>query len=99
MSDRPEPPKIEMVKVWVATSKIPAGTEITKELIAKSLKEKEMPREYAVGAYSDLTECINQGLTLKTDLVTDAVDHGVERRAVHQGCRRKSPSRLRRSDR
>jgi pilus assembly protein CpaB len=68
----PEPAKIEMVKVWVATSKIPAGTEITKELIAKQLKEKEMPREYAVGAYSDLTECINQNLTLKTDLVADA---------------------------
>lgn len=68
----PEPPKIELVKVWVATSKIPAGTEITKELVAKHLREKEMPREYAIGAYSDLTECINQNLTLKTDLVTDA---------------------------
>jgi Flp pilus assembly protein CpaB len=64
--------KEEVVKVWVATANIPAGTEITKELVASKLKEKEMPRQYAIGAYSDLSECIKENLTLKTDLVKDA---------------------------
>lgn len=72
-TEAPDPKaKEEMVKVWVATVKIAAGTEITKELVAGKLKETEMPRKYAVGAYSDLTECINQNLTLKTDLDKDA---------------------------
>lgn len=63
--------KIEMAKVWVATVKIPAGTEFTREMVSQKLKEKEVPREFAVGAYSDLAPLVDQKLTLRTDLGVD----------------------------
>lgn len=63
--------KEEEVKVWVAVEKIPAGTEFSKELVEKKLKAKEMPRRYAIGAYSDLAPLVDQKLTLKTDLNVD----------------------------
>ena len=71
-AEAPMPPKKpEMAKVWVATVKIPMGTEFTKEMVAQKLKEKEVPREFAVGAYSDLAPLVDQRLTLKTDLGVD----------------------------
>lgn len=58
----PEPAKGTMVKVLKATVEIDANTEITKDLIAQSFKEQEIPKEIAesLGAYSDLTSVLGQ---------------------------------------
>lgn len=59
------PPPAETVKVWVATDEIPAGTLLTKELLKEKFVEKEIPKEFAAGAISDLTAATGQ-LALKT---------------------------------
>lgn len=70
---KPDTPsaKVETVKVLRATADIAANTEITKDLIAQSFAEKEMPREMAesLQPYSDLTPFLGQ--VFKTNIVKD----------------------------
>jgi Flp pilus assembly protein CpaB len=61
-------PTNQNVKVWVAVENIPAGTEITRELVNTKLKEKEAPRELAEDAYSDLTKLIENKNTFPNGL-------------------------------
>ena len=58
----PAAPKAEMVKVLKATADIAANTEITKDLIAQSFTEKEIPKETfeVLQAYPDLTPYLGQ---------------------------------------
>jgi Flp pilus assembly protein CpaB len=64
----PISPAQQNVKVWVAIDNIPAGAEITRELINSKLREKEAPRELAEDAYSDLTKLIENKNTFPNGL-------------------------------
>ncbi|HVK10094.1 MAG TPA: Flp pilus assembly protein CpaB [Gemmataceae bacterium] len=56
-TEAPKPaPKPQVVQVPVATEDIPAGTEVTNDLIAEKFKTIDLPAELANGAYTDLTE-------------------------------------------
>jgi Flp pilus assembly protein CpaB len=67
----PAAPKAEMVKVLKATADIAANTEITKDLIAQSFTEKEIPKETfeVLQAYPDLTPYLGQ--VFKTGIVKE----------------------------
>jgi hypothetical protein len=67
----PSPIKSEMVKVYKATADIAANTEITKDLLAHSFTEKEVPKETfeLLQAYGDLTPYLGQ--VFNNDVVKD----------------------------
>lgn len=72
VQEAPAPsPKAEVVKVLKATVDIPANTEITKDLLASSFTEKEIPKETfdVLQAYSDLSPFLGQ--VFKTAVVKD----------------------------
>ena len=54
------PPKPKMVKVLVATEELPAGTDLTKDLIAEKFKTIELTPELAEGAFTDLTPALGK---------------------------------------
>lgn len=64
----PAPAPRELVEVWVAVGDIPPNTEFSRELLEKSLRKLALSKAKATGAYSDLTDLIEQRLTLKDGL-------------------------------
>jgi Flp pilus assembly protein CpaB len=66
-------PNVEVVKVLKAAAPIPANTEITKDLLAQSFVEKEVPKEHAeaLQACTDLTPFFGQ--VFKTDVPKDSL--------------------------
>ncbi len=54
------PPPTETVKVWIAKNDLSAGTLLTKDLVEKEFERKDIPKEYAEGAVTDLTLVLGQ---------------------------------------
>ena len=65
---KPETPKFEMVKVPAASEDIPAGTQITKDLIAEKFKLIELPKDLAADAVTDLAALAGDKQVLRTGL-------------------------------
>jgi len=63
-----ESPKSELVKVPAAIEEIPAGTQLTKDLIASKFKLVELPKDLAADAVTDLEALANDKQTLRTGL-------------------------------
>lgn len=61
-------PKTELVKVPAAAEEIPAGTQLTKDLIASKFKLVELPKDLAADAVTDLEALANEKQTLRTGL-------------------------------
>jgi len=61
-------PKAETVKVPAAADEIPAGTQITKDLIAEKFKLVELPKDLAADAVTDLEALADDKQTLRTGL-------------------------------
>jgi hypothetical protein len=64
-------PKVEMVKVLKATAEIAENTEITKDLLAQSFTQKEIPKDTSevLQAFGDLTPYLGQ--VFKTPVMKD----------------------------
>jgi hypothetical protein len=54
--------KPELVKVLIATRDIAPNTQITGDLIAEAFTSKELPKDFAGDAMSDLTPALNKAL-------------------------------------
>lgn len=68
-SPAPEPtPKTVLVKVPAAAVDIPAGTQITNDLIAEKFKLIELPKDVADEAVTDLAPLAETGEVLRTGL-------------------------------
>jgi Flp pilus assembly protein CpaB len=68
--------KAEMAKVWVAKEDLAPGTDLTADLIKDKFTEKEYPKEYVEGAYTDLTPLLGKSFKFgiaKGQWVTDAL--------------------------
>ncbi len=61
------PSPTETVKVWIAKNDLSAGTLLTKDLVEKEFEQKDLPKEYAEGAVTDLTPVLGQ-LALKNGI-------------------------------
>ncbi len=71
VTETPSPmalPKIEMVKVPAAIDEIPAGTQITNDLIAEKFKLIELPKDLAADAVTDLAVLADEKQVLRTGL-------------------------------
>jgi Flp pilus assembly protein CpaB len=68
MATAPVAPKVEMVKVPAAIDDIPAGTQITKDLIEEKFKLVELPKDLAADAVADLAPLVDDKQVLKTGL-------------------------------
>ena len=64
----PAPAKTEMVKVPAAAEDIPAGTQITSDLIAEKFKLIELPKDLAADAVTDLAALAGDKQVLRTGL-------------------------------
>jgi pilus assembly protein CpaB len=68
--------KPELVKVWVAKEDIAPGTDLTGDLIKDKFTQKDYPKEYVEGAYTDLTPLLGKSFkygVAKGQWVTDSL--------------------------
>jgi Flp pilus assembly protein CpaB len=68
--------RAELVRVWVAKEDIAPGTDLTADLVKDKFTEKEYPKEYVEGAYTDLTPLYGKAFKFgvaKGQWVTDAL--------------------------